>query len=99
MATRFAFETYMAQLARATAGDCRKHLTVAKRNVGTELIEVTRRVLPETVSDRWPRARLGTCKDLFDLPPRTLFGRVGQVQVDHGRLKAAVSEVLLNHFE
>ena len=74
-----------------------EHSAVTERDAAAKCFQVLRCVLRQAVRDR--RHRLLATKDRLDLLPRVGIGGVGQVQVDHCGLQAAVAKVLLDDFQ
>jgi len=88
-----------AQFAGATTHDGAEHFAMTKRNVVSKSFQVCRCVLPQGIRDRRHALTLAPPKDLFDRLPCIGLGGLGQMQIDHRRLQAAVTEVLLDHFQ
>ena len=70
---------------------------MTERDASAKRFQVLRCVLRQAVRDR--RHRLLATKDGLDLFPGVGFGGIGQVQVDHRGLQAAMAKVLLNDFQ
>ena len=97
--TPIAFVQDSAQLARPATRDDADHLAVHEWHSLAELVEISRCVLPQAVRNRSHRLVFvrPASKELLDRLPRVDFGDLGQMQIDHCRLQAAVAEILLNH--
>jgi len=86
-----------AQLSRPATHDRTENLAVSHRHPIAERLEICRCVLPQAVRHRKHRLLLtAPTKELLDRRSRIDFRRLGQMQVDHGRLQAAVAEILLD---
>ncbi len=97
-AAPIAFVQDSAQLARSATRDRTDHLAMHERHSLAELLDVSRCVLPQAVRNRSHRLVFvrPASKELLDRLPRVDFGDLGQMQIDHCRLQAAVAQVLLN---
>ncbi|GAA5509231.1 hypothetical protein Rcae01_04730 [Novipirellula caenicola] len=92
--TLLAFDQDTAQRASAAAGDRIQDDPHGKRHSVAESLKQCRCVLSEAA--RNGGHRLASAKDLFDRFSGVRLGGVGQVQVDHRSLQAAMTEILLN---
>ena len=87
------------QLARPATSDRSEHFAVLQRHVVASLRQVVVTVLTQTIGNGQHHGRLPfrPLEDPVDRLTGVGFGRVGQVQIDHRGLQAAVPEQLLDH--
>ena len=86
----------VSEFSGATTRDRIDHASMSQGNSIAKLLQVSRCVLPDRRGDRRHGLRQRPPKDLFDRLAGIGRGDIRQMQIDHGRLQAAVSHVLLN---
>ena len=100
-AAAFALVNDSAQFARPATSDETQHFTMSQGNSIAKLFQISRRMLSQTISNaghRWLVVLLAP-KDCFDHLAGIGRSSFGQMQVNHGRLQAAVAQILLDDFE